>query len=148
MEKIEILLSIAATAVGLAITTITFLSKFIKSARAKKVAENVVKIGNILLPYIEQAEKFVSFTGEEKKAYVMTKANQFAIENGIKFEAEKTSAKIDEIVALCKEVNVKNSPEKVANKEDEISFRAETKESYNTAVATGSGYKQKTIIRY
>lgn len=128
MEKIEILLSIAATAVGLAITTITFLSKFIKSARAKKVAENVVKIGNILLPYIEQAEKFVSFTGEEKKAYVMTKANQFAIENGIKFEAEKTSAKIDEIVALCKEVNVKSAPEK-------------------TEVAAGIAHKQKTIIR-
>ena len=134
----EILLSIAATAVGLAIMTITFLSKFIKSARAKKIAENVVKIGNILLPYIEQAEKFVSFTGEEKKAYVMTKANQYAIENGIKFETEKISAKIDEIVALCKEVNVKSA----VDKEEKLSFGG----SYNNPAEGMTIRKQKTII--
>lgn len=58
----------------------------------------------------------------------MTKANQFAIENGIKFEAEKTSAKIDEIVALCKEVNVKSAPEKNRS-------------------SGGIAHKQKTIIR-
>lgn len=145
MEKIEILLSISATAFGFALTTIIFLSKFINSARAKKVAENVVKIGNILLPYIEQAEKFVSFTGEEKKAYVMTKANQFAIENGIKFEAEKTSAKIDEIVALCKEVNVKDSLEKSV---DKVTFTETEKENFNAPVTSGSVHKQKTIIRY
>ena len=145
MEKIEILLSISATAFGFAITTITFLSKFIKSARAKKVAENVVKIGNILLPYIEQAEKFVSFTGEEKKAYVMTKTNQFAIENGIKFEAEKTSAKIDEIVSLCKEVNVKDSLE---NSVDKVTFTETEKENLNAPVVSGNVHKQKTIIRY
>ena len=99
MENIELWLSVAGTAVGFAITTNTFLSKFIKSVKAKKIAENAVKIGNAILPYIEQAEKFVSFTGEEKKAYVMTKANQFAIDNGIKFDESKTSEKIDEIVA-------------------------------------------------
>lgn len=106
MEKIEIILSLAATTLGLFVTTLTFLSKFIKSVKAKKIAENVVEIGNALLPYVEQAEKFVSFTGEEKKAYVMTKANQFAIKNNIKFDEEKISKKIDEIVALCKQVNV------------------------------------------
>ena len=43
---------------------------------------------------------------------MMTKANQYAIDNGIKFDKEKTSAKIDEIVALCKVVNINATKEK------------------------------------
>lgn len=106
MENLNIILSISGTALGLLITTITFLSQFIKSAKAKKFTENLTKIGNSILPYIEEAETFLNFTGEEKKQYVMTKANQFAIDNGIKFDSVAVSSKVEELVSLTKKVNI------------------------------------------
>ena len=39
----------------------------------------------------------------------MTKLNQFAIDNDIKFNKEETSSKIEELVDLTKNVNVKNT---------------------------------------
>ncbi len=106
MENLNIMISVAGTAVGLLITTITFLSKFIKSAKAKHFTENLAKIGNAILPFIEEAETFLHFSGEEKKQFVMTKANQFAIDNGINFDAVAVSEKIEELVSLTHKVNV------------------------------------------
>ena len=105
MEQIEVIVSIAGTALGLLVTAATFLIKFIRSAKGKRAAEQVIKIGEALTPYIEQAEKFMNYTGAEKKEYVLTKANQFAIEKGIDFNATEVSAKIEELVALTKQVN-------------------------------------------
>lgn len=109
MENLEIIISVAGAALGLLVTTVTFLSKFIKNAKAKKVAENIVKIGNAMIPYIQEAETFLNYSGEEKKQYVMTKANQFAIDNNIPFDAEAVSDKIEELIGLTKQVNVKTS---------------------------------------
>jgi len=105
MENLSLILSTIATAVGFLVTTLTFLLKFIKNAKAKKIAENVITIGNAIIPYIEQAESFINYSGAEKKEFVMTKANQFAINNGIDFDAGLVSAKIEELVKLSKEVN-------------------------------------------
>lgn len=105
MENLPVILSTIATAVGLLITTLTFLLKFIKSAKAKKIAENIIAIGNAIIPYVEQAETFVNYSGAEKKEFVMTKANQFAINNDIDFDAGLVSTKIEELVKLSKEVN-------------------------------------------
>ena len=105
MENLQIILSVAGTALGLLITTVTFLMKFIANSKAKKIAENIIEIGNAMIPYIEQAEGFAHYNGSEKKEYVMTKANQFAIENRIRFDAEATSDKIEELVMLTKQVN-------------------------------------------
>lgn len=106
MENLEIILSAAGTALGLLVTTLTFLTKFIRSAKAKKAAEQAIEIANAVLPYIEEAEKLIHYSGEEKKEYVMTKANQFAIDNGIAFDAEDVSAKIEELIGLTKQVNI------------------------------------------
>lgn len=105
MENTEIILSISSAALGLLITTVTFLSRFMKSAKAKKAAENLVKICNAIIPFIEEAEDYLNYSGEEKKQYVMTKANQYALENKIKFNADIVSSKIDELVALTQQVN-------------------------------------------
>lgn len=107
-EQLPELLAIAGTIVGLITTTVTFIAKFFKSAKAKRIAEDIISIGNAVLPYIEQAEKFTSYSGAEKKEFVMTKANQFAIDNGIDFDADAMSEKIEELVALTKQVNAKN----------------------------------------
>lgn len=140
MEKLSIVLSAAGTMIGIIVVMLTSLCKLIKNSKARKMAENIIKMGNFILPYIEEAETFISFTGEEKKAYVMTKANQYAIDNGIKFNEEETSAKIDELVALCKVVNVNTTREKNQNsqniKTDDTSCLIDDK----------SFYRQKNII--
>lgn len=107
MEQLTKLISVSATVAGLLVSTFTFLIGFIKNAKAKKKAQQIITIGNAVLPFIEKAEKFTGYAGEEKKEYVMTKANQFAIERGIKFDAEAISEKIEELVALTKTVNAR-----------------------------------------
>jgi len=105
MQDLSLILSTIGTAAGLLITTITFLLKFIKNAKAKHAAESLLAISRAIIPYIEQAEQFVNYTGQEKKQYVMTKANQFAIEHGIEFDAGKVSDKVEKLVKLGKTIN-------------------------------------------
>lgn len=105
MEDLELYISLAGTILGLLITTFTFLSKFIKNAKAKKVAQELIKITQEIIPFIEEAETFIHYTGTEKKAYVMTKATQFVINNKMKVEPEKISNAIEELVSLTKKVN-------------------------------------------
>ncbi len=107
MEQLELILSLAGTALGLLVTAMTFIVKFCKSAKAKKIAEQTIEIANAVLPYIKEAEKFVSYSGEEKKEYVMTKANRYAIENGIAFDEEAVSAKVEELISLTRQVNAR-----------------------------------------
>jgi hypothetical protein len=107
MENLELYLSLAATILGLIISTITFLTKFIKSKKGKKIAEELLKISLDLMPLIEEAEKFVNYTGAEKKAYVMTRATQFVINKGMNVTENNISNKIEELVNLTNEVNVR-----------------------------------------
>ncbi len=109
MENIEIIVSIASAALGLLVTTVTFISKFVTNAKAKKAMENIVKIGNAVIPYIREAEAFAHYSGEEKKQFVMTKANRFAINNDLEFDEQAVSDKIEELVALTKQVNKRGS---------------------------------------
>jgi hypothetical protein len=109
MENLNLLLSLIGTICGLAITVLTFLYKMIKSARAKIKIEQAIKISNAVLPFIKEAEKFTAYSGEEKKAYVLTKANQFALTNNLKFNENQVSEKIEELVMLTKQVNAKTS---------------------------------------
>lgn len=107
MEHLKLLLSFAVTVLGLLISTLTFLIKSIGNAKAKKKASELLELCNVLLPYMEKAEKFVNYTGEEKKEYVMTQVNRYALENGIKFDYNVVSSKIEEYIELSKEVNAK-----------------------------------------
>lgn len=112
MENFELIVSLAGAALGLFITTATFLAKFVKNAKLKKAAEQTIEICNAILPYIEEAETFVNYSGEEKKEFVMTKANQYALEHGIKFDKELVSNEIEELVKLSKTVNSREQNEK------------------------------------
>ena len=104
INNLEIVISLIGTVLGL---IFTFLA-YIRNAKAKKNLQCEVKMTNALLPFICEAEKFTSFNGAEKKAFVMTNANQFAIENKIKFNAEQVSEKIEKLLALTKQVNAKS----------------------------------------
>lgn len=112
MENFELIVSLASAVLGLLVTTATFLAKFVKNAKLKKIAEQTIEICNIILPYVEQAETFTNYSGEEKKEFVMTKANQYALEHGIKFDKELVSNEVEELVKLSKNVNSREKVEK------------------------------------
>ena len=95
----------AGTILGLLITAVTFILKFVKSAKARKSAEGIIEIGNVLLSYMEEAETFIKYGGQAKKEYVLTKAKQFALEHDMEFDAEWISAEIEELISLTKTVN-------------------------------------------
>ena len=108
MEHIIPILSVSGTALGFCITAITFIAKFIKSAKQKRLCEQTTQLSNAIIPFIQQAETFINYTAIEKKEFVMTKANQFAIENKIPFNLGLVDGKIEELVALTKQVNMRN----------------------------------------
>jgi hypothetical protein len=115
---LEIIISLGGTILGLALTALTFFVRHVKCKKAQKIAEQVIRIGNAVLPYITEAENFQAFSGQEKKAYVMTRAIMFAIQNRIKFNEQQVSEKIEEIIELTKQVNTKgekNEQQKISN---------------------------------
>lgn len=114
MENLELILSLAGICVGLIVTVATLIFKYAKSAKARKAAEQTIEICNAILPYIEQAESYVHYSGEEKKEYVMTKANRYAIENDIAFDEDALSEKVEELITLSKEVNAAKSETSVS----------------------------------
>ena len=115
LEDIQLFLPFLAPALGLLCTTIVFLKKFVKNKKLKKVLEKAEEITKEIIPCIMEAEKFVNYTGEEKKNFVMTKLNQLAIINNIKLNEEEISNKIEQLVSLTKEVNVNNTSNYINN---------------------------------
>lgn len=126
MENIELIFSLIGTCIGLIITLVTIIGKYVSSKKAKRLAEQTIEICNAILPYIEQAESYIAYSGQEKKEYVMTKANRYAIEKGIAFDESAISEKVEELLELTKTVNAHEkrvkteSSDKVAQKDKKI----------------------------
>lgn len=109
MNQIEEIITIISAALGLIITITGFLIPLIKSTKAKKSLIAVNKLTGALQNMVIEAEKFVNYSGEEKKQYVMTKAYKYAVENKIPYDENAVSEKIEDLVALSKQVNVKTA---------------------------------------
>lgn len=105
MENFELIVSLIGTAAGLFIACVSFLIKMIHSIKKRKNENEQTTLLDAVAPIVELAETFTNYSGEEKKEYVLTKVNQFAIENGIKFDAELVSEKIERLIELSKQVN-------------------------------------------
>lgn len=105
MEYIEKIVTIVSACIGLLATITGFLVPLVKSVKAKNRLVAINKLTTELQTLIIDAEAFVNFSGEEKKEYVMTKANRYAIENKIPYNEADVSQKVEDLVALSKEVN-------------------------------------------
>ena len=111
MENIKEIITIASAAMGLLATFTGFLIPLVKNVKAKNKLAALNKLTTVLQSLIVDAEKYVNFSGEEKKAYVVTNANRYALDNKIAFDEHMVSDKVEELVALSKAVNVKNRPQ-------------------------------------
>lgn len=95
MENLELIVSLAGTALSLFIACILFIVKIIRGYITKKKLKNSYVLLEAVAPLMEIAEQFTNYSGEEKKEYVMTRVNQFALENKIKFDSEAVNEKIE-----------------------------------------------------
>lgn len=122
MSQIEEIITIITAALGLIITITGFLIPLVKSTKAKKSLIAVNKLTGALQNMVIEAEKFVNYSGEEKKQYVMTKAYKYAVENKIPYDENAVSEKIEDLVALSKQVNVKTAtqPKEVVSDSNKI----------------------------
>ena len=119
MENIKEIITIASACLGLIATATGFLIPLVKNVKAKNKLTALNKLSTTLQAFIVDAETFTNFTGAEKKEYVMTKANRYAIENKIPYDEQAISDKVEEIVALSKEVNKRGTVSTVS-KESQV----------------------------
>lgn len=105
MENLEVILSLAGTILSLLAASVTFFVKLIRSVRARVKEKGETALLEVVAPLVEMAEELETCSGAEKKEYVLTKVKEYAKENGIEFDAEKVSEKIEALVKFSKQVN-------------------------------------------
>lgn len=105
MENFQQIITVASAAVGLLITVTGFLIPLVKNVKAKNKLIALNKLSTLLKTLIEEAEQYSNFSGAEKKEYVLTKANRYALENKIPFDEPSVDAEIEKVVQLSKNVN-------------------------------------------
>jgi hypothetical protein len=106
-ETIELVIKIVPS-VCTGIMAVLSLILAIKQGKYKNLfkGENAKHfVMDILREAMTVVENFANYTGEEKKEYVMTKVNQYCIENNIKYDAELTEENIEKMIDFSKGVN-------------------------------------------
>lgn len=103
--SLEIILSVLGTFLGFFISILTLIFKLSKNKRIRKSTEELLILSEQLYNFIQDAEKFKNYTGVEKKNYVLTKMNQYSLENHLQFDEEYISNKLEELIGLTKNVN-------------------------------------------
>lgn len=113
LERLKDVLAILVTALPLVIATATFIAKNSKSKKLARLANDVNLVAKEAQKYVVAAEQFVNYAGKDKKEWVKTKVNQFAIENKIKYDEKLVDDLIEEIVAITKKVNAREKDKEV-----------------------------------
>lgn len=112
MENIQIILSVAGAALGLLITTITFIAKFVKAIKAKdkeEVARLYKEFADTVVQEVEVIKSKANDTipSAAKLQMGLTKFNQYCIDNNITYNIDNAKAAIEKVVALTKVVNAR-----------------------------------------
>lgn len=105
MENVKELITIISAVLGLLATVTGFLIPLVKTVRAKNKLTAINKLTAQLQSFIMDAEQLVNYTGAEKKEYVLTKANRFAIDNHLPYNEQEIGDKIEELITVSKTVN-------------------------------------------
>lgn len=109
MENLRLIITIASSCLGLIVTITGFLIPLVKNVKAKNKLTALNKLSTALQSFMAEAEAHCNYTGAEKKEYVMTKANRYAIENNIPYDEQAVSDKVEDLVLLSKEVNSRDA---------------------------------------
>ncbi len=105
METLEKIFAIVSAALGALGTIVGLLISLVKNKKAKRNLAITQLLTNALQDFVVEAEQFTNFNGEEKKEYVMTKANRYALQNKWNFDEEAVSEIVEDMISLSKSVN-------------------------------------------
>lgn len=105
LDNYELYLSIAAAIISLIFAIIICIIKLVRAIKTKTKLQDDNDLLNAVAPIMQIAESFTNYSGAEKKEYVLTRINQLAIENGINFDIQAVSNKIEELIKLSRQVN-------------------------------------------
>ena len=106
MENMEYILSLVGATLSCVAALLTLGVKFIKAIKEMKSLMSREKIAEKLPELITEAEKFIEYSGKEKKAYVLDKISEYAKSAGIEADLQFVSEKIEELIKLSRHVNV------------------------------------------
>lgn len=109
MENLEEIITIITACLGFVGTATGLLIPLVKNVKAKNKLKALNKLSTTLHSFMSDAETHSNYTGEEKKEYVMTKANRYAIDNNIPYDEQAISDEVEDLVTLSKEVNKRDT---------------------------------------
>lgn len=124
--NISDILSYVIFGISFLLGLVTTLVPYLKTAKAKKNAEKLVKalsgfelIVEQIQPYVVKAEQFRNFSGPERKEWVMTQLKLLALEHSIVFDEVAISEKVEEVVATTNKVNVNKNVSRETSEKNE-----------------------------
>lgn len=109
MEDLKLYISIVIFVLGLITSIISIIIKYTKNIKVKNNLKNILGVIEELIPLIEEAETFSSYSGEEKKEYVISRIYRKLSKEDIKIDEVKIDEMIEKLVSFSKEVNYKES---------------------------------------
>lgn len=112
LEMTKELLAIISTVSGILVTGIPMLIGFLRKAKQLIKERNLREITELIPILIKEAERYLNYTGEEKKAYVKSKLALHTVNKKIRYDEAKIDTIIDETVKLTKEINSRDKDKK------------------------------------
>lgn len=109
MEEMKLYISLIVFFLGLITSIISIVIKYTKNIKVKNNLQNMLMIIDEIIPLIIEAEEFLSYSGEEKKEYVVSRIFRKLNNCNIKIEEEKIDTIIEKLVDFTKEVNYEES---------------------------------------
>ena len=91
--------------IGGSIVSIILAKLSSKNKKWAKRAEQYNMIQKEILSYIPLAEQFINYEGKDKKEWVLTKVNQFCLNNGIAYDDIKATELLEHAIKLTRDVN-------------------------------------------
>ena len=105
LEVLKEIIDIIAVALPLVISLIVVIAKLTKNTKLKNVSENLIEVEIVVKRFMESAESFINYSGNDKKEWVKVKVNQYCIENGIPYNDSIVDSLIERFIELTKTVN-------------------------------------------
>lgn len=113
--SVEEIIRVVSLSVSLFISLTGFVITLVKAIKNAIQTKNWNALKTELQSFITKAEGFSNFTGTEKKEIVLAWASNFCISRGMKFDADKVSNEIEELVKLTKNVNQREKDKALAS---------------------------------
>lgn len=105
LEALKEIKELIAIVISLIIGIFVLFKKLVNALKSKTRLKNQISLDAITLALISEAEKFTSYSGVEKKEWVKTKVNQYAITNNIIYDEGVVDGVIENLIDLSKKVN-------------------------------------------